>query len=380
MGPTIEELRDDPHPHLARLRQHGPVQCVDSLGGFVVVGHAAARAVLRDATTYTVDDPRFSTATVVGPSMLSTDGAVHLRHRTPFMASFRSRRVTERFAESIGQQVDRRLDALAADGAPGAELRSGLAGPLAASVVATSLGLDGDDDGVVGELLGWYATIVAAVSGVTEGRVAPPEGHAAMRSLAAALEPALGGGSLVGDAHREGGLSTDEVVANAAIVMFGGIETTESMILNALWFLLRPGVDVPAADDTIGVAAAVEESLRMEPAAAFVDRYATTDTDVAGTPIPASSFVTVSLSAANRDPAEFPDPDRFDRHRPNLRRQLAFATGPHVCLGMDLARLETVAAVSAVLGRWPSLRLVPGSPAPTGLVFRKPERLDVEWS
>jgi cytochrome P450 len=151
------------------------------------------------------------------------------------------------------------------------------------------------------------------------------------------------------------------------------------MILNAVWFILRSGCR-PTAPGPTEVAAAVEESLRLEPAAAEVDRYATVDAAIGGTAIPAGAFVAVSLAGANRDPVEFPHPDRFDPSRPNLRRQLAFATGPHVCLGMDLARLETCLAVGALLDALPDLRLDEASPPPAGLVFRKPERLDVCWS
>lgn len=374
---TLAELAaPDAHRHVARLREASPVAWVEALGGFVVTGYAAAVAVLRDAATYTVDDPRFSTAQVVGRSMLSTDGAEHTRHRAPFAGPFRPRRVTERFGASVAGDVVRRLDALARGGDQ-AELRTGLAGPLAAAVVAESLGLDGSDEAVVAELLGWYRTMVEAVVGVTEGRPVDADAHGAMRSLAGALEPVIGGSSVLGDARSSGGLTSEEVASNAAVLMFGGIETTESMILNALWFVLQPGAARPSVADPAAIAAVVEESLRMEPAAAFVDRYATVDGEIEGTPVPAGSFVTVSLAGANRDPAEFADPDRFDPARPNLRRQLAFATGPHVCLGMDLARLETVTAVREVLRRWPQVRLVPDSPPPTGLVFRKPDRLDL---
>ena len=85
----------------------------------------------------------------------------------------------------------------------------------------------------------------------------------------------------------------------------------------------------------------------------------------------------VSLTGANRDPVEFPDPDRYDLRRPNVRRHLAFAAGPHVCIGMDLARLETRVAVATLLEARPDLRVDGGAPAPTGLVFRKPARLPV---
>ena len=129
--------------------------------------------------------------------------------------------------------------------------------------------------------------------------------------------------------------------------------------------------------------AVLEETLRLEPAAAVVDRYATTDVQLHNALIKAGDLVRVSLSAANRDPAIFPYPDRFDPRRPNLRAHVAFAQGPHVCLGIHLARLEVQEAVRQVLERLDGVQLQ-GKTAvalaqPQGLVFRKPQALQVTW-
>jgi cytochrome P450 len=174
-------------------------------------------------------------------------------------------------------------------------------------------------------------------------------------------------------------LALPEVVSNAAVLMFGGIETTEGMIANALLHLLtNPSqMDIVRADRS-RIPDAVEESLRMEPAAAVVDRYATRDVELAGARIARGDLVTVSLTAANRDPAVFEHPDTYDLRRPNLRKQLAFAHGPHFCLGVDLARLETRVAVATVLDRLPGLELTESN-TPAGLVFRKPEGVHVRW-
>jgi cytochrome P450 len=128
------------------------------------------------------------------------------------------------------------------------------------------------------------------------------------------------------------------------------------------------------------LASVVEESMRLEPAAASVHRYATRDTEKFGARIRAGDFVDVSLSAANRDPEVFPQPDKLDPGRPNLRRHVTFAHGPHACLGIHLARLETTLGVQAVLEGLPSVTLVNGADvAPRGLVFRKPPAVQVCW-
>jgi cytochrome P450 len=370
------------HPHLARLRAAAPVAWVPALGSFLVTGWVPAVEVLRDPATFTVDDPRFSTARVVGPSMLSLDGTAHARHRAPFTPQFRVRQVAERYEATVRREVDRLLDAVASGG-PDAELRSQLAGPLAAAVVADGLGLDDGGGAGIGveRLLGWYRAIVDSVSAVGAGRPTTEAGRQAMDELGAALLEHLAAGerdSVLRAANDGGELEAAEVVSNAAVIMFGGIETTEGMLLNAVWYLLRePARFGQLVDDPGLVPAAVEESLRLEPAAAVVDRYATRDTELAGTAIPGGSQVTVSLAGANRDPAVFDDPDRFELDRPQRRQHLAFAAGPHLCIGMDLARLEVVTALTALTDRFPGMRLAADAPPPTGLVFRKPASLPV---
>ena len=125
---------------------------------------------------------------------------------------------------------------------------------------------------------------------------------------------------------------------------------------------------------------AIAESQRLEPATAFVDRYATADVTLGGCKIRRGDLVRVSISAANRDPAVFADPDQFDSGRANLRRQLTFATGPHMCIGVHLTRLETKIALDRLLRALPGLRLDPSyREQPEGLIFRKPAALHVLW-
>ncbi|MER5520643.1 cytochrome P450 [Streptomyces sp. NPDC002763] len=374
---TLAELARDPHPRLARLRADEPVSWLPELNGWLVTRRDLALDVMRDSATFTVDDPRFSTAQVVGPSMLSLDGAAHTRHREPFAAPFRPREVHDGFAAFIERETDRLITALEPSGA--AELRRTFAGPLAVAVVTEALGLAGATTDTV---LAWYDAIVRSVSDITEGLEAGPAGAAAYAELRAAVE------ATVADRHASsllvsaaGRLTPPEVASNAAVLMFGGIETTEAMITNALLHLLGdPGqLALVRADPTL-LDGAVEESLRLEPGAAVVDRYATRDTALGPAAVRRGDLVTVSLTGANRDPAVFPDPDRFDVRRGNARLQLAFAHGPHHCLAAHLARLETRIALQRLLERLPALRLDPEQPAaPYGLVFRKPSSLHVRW-
>ncbi|MFJ9746709.1 cytochrome P450 [Streptomyces chartreusis] len=374
---TLDELTRDPHARLAQLRAHEPVSWLPVLDGWLVTRRDLAMNVMRDAATFTVDDPRFSTAQVVGPSMLSLDGDRHARHREPFAAPFRPRAVHDGFASFIAREVDRRITALEPAGA--ADLRRAFAGPLAVAVVTQALGLVGTTADTV---LSWYDAIVRSVSDITAGRTAGADGGAAYAQLRAAVESTIASrstSSLLGSAA--GRLTEPEVASNAAVLMFGGIETVEAMITNALLHLLRDPVQLALVRaDADLLDGAIEESLRLEPGAAVVDRYATRDTELGPATIRQGELVTVSLAGANRDPAVFPDPDRFDIRRENARLQLAFAQGPHYCIAAHLARLETRIALQRLLERLPALRLDLDRPtAPYGLVFRKPPALHVLW-
>jgi len=371
---TVDQLGHDPHPYLAELRASEPVSWVPALNGWLVTRRDLCVEVMRDSVTFTVDDPRFSTAQVVGPSMLSLDGTEHRRHRDPFAAAFRLAEVRQRFAD----RVDRHAQALVGKLAPrgSAEIRRDLSGPLAVAVVSEALDLLDVDPGTV---LGWYDHIVGSVDRVSAGQGIGREGAEAVARLRHHVGATIdrGVGIL---SSATGALVADEVASNAAVMMFGGIETSEGMTTTLFWHLLStPDQWEIVKNDPSLRSQAIEESLRLEPAAARVDRYATVSTELAGASIGKGDLVIVSLTAANRDPETFDDPDRFDLSRANARSHVAFAQGPHACVGLHLARMETLAALEAVLEAWPALEISHGTSPPTGLIFRKPHSLHVRW-
>ena len=378
---TIAELEGaSPHALHDRLRATEPVSWLPVLDGWLVTRRDLVSEVMRDADAYTVDDPRFTTAQVVGPSMLSLDGAEHARHRAPFAHAFRFDAVRTRFAAIVEELSDGLLDRIEPCGE--ADLRTTLSGPLSVATMAVALGLDDLPPDVP---LGWYRAIVAEVTDLSAGRPPTGKGKAAFGDLARALVPVLErgtGSSLLADAvRRDDGLAQEEAVSNAAVLLFGGIETTDGMIANLLQQVLsHETVRGELRERPELVENAVEESLRLEPAAAVLDRYTTREVELDGVPLGERELVRVSLSAANRDPGVFSDPHRFDLHRPTTRLHTTFAHGPHVCLGLHLARLEARVALRRVLERLPDVELAPGyDSAPDGLVFRKPPELRVRW-
>ena len=389
---TVAQLDADPHPIHHRLRVAEPVSWLPCLDGWLVTRHDLALQAMRDAATFTVDDPRFSTAQVIGPSMLSLDGDAHAAHREPFTGPFRAAAVAGRFADAAAAHAAELVAGLAPAGR--GELRRGFAGPMSAAIVARALGLT--DPGAVAEVLERYDAIVASVTAISAGHGATEAGARAFTALRERLEAVIAGvgaerASLLSAAALaaadatagDGALSHDQIASNAAVLLFGGIETTEGMIANAALALLRrPELAdrIRAEPGTATLDRVIDESLRLEPAAAVIDRYATADARLGDALIGRGELVRISIAGANRDPAVFPDPDDFDPSRANARRHLAFAQGPHVCVGVHLARLEARVALRALLRGLPAPRLDPERPAEVrGLVFRKPVRLDAVW-
>lgn len=346
----------------------------------MVTSRDLVSAVLRNPVCFTVDDPRFSTQRVIGPSMLSLDGVEHVRHRSPFEQTFRRgnpealRRRMDVLAEGF---VTRLVECAAVTDHQRADLRPTLAAPLAVEVMVDALGLV---DVAASELLQWYVAIVSSTTRISLGGDPSVEGAAAMDKLRAAVHRSMVSSDLLGRAGAS--LTIDEIVSNVAVLLFGGVETGEAMTANALVHLLTsPGVMEQLGDDPSLVPAFVEESVRMEPAAAQLDRYATTDVALGSTAIRAGDFVMCSIAAANRDPAHFDDPTRFVVERPNARTNLSFAAGPHACLATHVAKAETEAAVRAVLNGLPRLRLDHAEPEPRieGIVFRKASSVPAVW-
>ncbi len=367
------DLAGDFHGTLARLRASAPVAWISDLGGWLVTSRALVVEVLRDPVRFTVDDPRFSTQRVIGPSMLSLDGAEHTRHRGPFEVAFRRGDPTMLRARMTAM-ADGLVGGVAGDGR--ADLRLAIAAPLAVAVMVDALGLV---DVGSAELLSWYAQIVDATVRMSMGEDRASSAAGAMASLRHAVERSAEVSALLREATSD--LSVDELVSNVAVLLFGGVETSEAMTANAFVHLLSiPNLLDQVATDRSLVTAFVEESVRLEPAAAQLDRYATVDMSLGGVHIRRGDFVTCSVAGANRDPAFFDQPDTFVLGRPNARLNVSFAQGSHACLATHVAKAETEAAITSALRALTDLHLAGPTPEIAGIVFRKAVSVPVAWT
>ena len=381
MNVTWAELERDPYPLLARLRAEEPVSWMDELEMWLVTRYDDVAAVLRQPELFTSDSAKSKIQETFGRQMLSVDGADHQRYKRACLEPFTSRVGRERWYRAVeslaGGLVDRLVDV------GGGDLMRDLAQPLSLQTIALVLGLP---PRLLGRLRGWYEDFALALQNFGDDALVRRRGlEAAERFrdesrqlLAAAAEEPLRETLVSRLAHLDKEtLAPAEALANLMIVLFGGIETTESMIGNALWSLLsQPDVQARVAADPASVELLIDESLRWEPAVQSCTRHATDDCVLREVAIRAGQTVQCMIGGANRDPEVFADPDRFDLDRANKNKHLSFGLASHFCLGAQLARVETLKAVGALQERLSDLSLDPERVTPPfGAEFRKPPSL-----
>ncbi|MFI7400040.1 cytochrome P450 [Streptomyces sp. NPDC049541] len=360
-------LLDHPYDVYRRLRETAPVHRIagpDGTPAWLVTRYDDVRAALADprlsldkrhATAGTYKG--FSLPSALDANLLNMDPPDHTRVRRLVGRAFTTRRV-EQLRTPIRRTADRLLDALGPHGT--ADLIAAYAAPLPITVICDLLGIPDEHRF---DFRIWTDTLVAPAPDA--GPEAAKEAVVAMLGYFTRLladkrsEPA---DDLLSDliAVREEGdrLSEDELMSLAFLILFAGYENTVQLIGNAILALLQhPDQLVALREDLTRLTAAVQEFLRYEgPALLAIRRFPVADVTIGGVTIPAGETVWVSPSAADRDPARFPHPDRLDLAR-DTSGHLALGHGIHYCLGAPLARAETEIAVAALLERFPELAL-----------------------
>lgn len=367
---------------LDRLREAEPVSWVPALGMWLVTGHRVARDALAPRTPMTVQANANPVRAALGWMMLTTDGQEHRRLRDPFEGAFRMRDVERAFGEVARAEAAHLSAALPISGE--AEIGAAFAAPYAVRMAGRVLGLPLDD---VERIDGLYRAFADAM-GYADDPALGRRAELARAELDALLLPEIArsrarpDGSVAARAieHSGGALTDAEIAAQLRVILFGAIETIQAGVMNTLLLLLRhPGALDAARSERAALQGAADEALRLIPPVAFAERWTREPTALGGVPLEAGAFVGVSVIAANRDPAVFPDPLRFDPHRPNARHGLSFAFGEHHCIGMHLARLELVSALDVLLGSLSGLAIAHADD-PAGFAFRRPATLRLRWS
>ena len=348
--------------------------------GVTVLGYDECQTVLTHPDTFSSSIYDQIMGPVMGRTLLELEGAEHRASRALVSPSFRTALLERWRSELVEVVVHELIDRFAPRGR--AELSREFTFAFPVQVIARIMGLPRQD------YLRFQRLSIELLNVVYDW----DRGIAASVSLKSYLTEILAERrrnpqddliSMLAESEIDGArLTDDEIFAFLLLILPAGVETTYRASGNLLVALLTepPLLDALRADRGL-LRGAFEEALRWEPPITTVVRRAVRDCELGGVAIPAGTNVSVSVSAANRDPTRYPDPDRFDPTRRNIAH-LTFGGGPHLCLGMHLARMEGTVAIDALLDRLPDLRLDPSAPAPNvvGVAFRSPASLPVEFT
>jgi cytochrome P450 len=381
---TLQELDRDPYAVFARLAEHEPISWIPALDMYYVVGYENVREALAHPRLTTVSE-RSTIYDTFGEHMLTSEGDLHERYRRTARQFFTPSYIRSQLEPGIRLRTASLVAGFERRG--GAELRSALAARLPVQAMLSVCGLPAAEEP---RLRAWYDDFEAALANFS-GDLAVRE--AAKRSVSefhALLDEAIRSSrgaedsSLVAhlvNAPAADRLDNDAIKRNLSIIFFGGISTVEALLLNCLWALF----ETPAALDRVQgdvaqVPQVIEETMRWLSPVQSATRHVTERFEWRGVEFSPHETVNCMLGAANRDPAIFADPDRFDLDRANSRRHLGFATGAHACLGLQLAKAEVRIGLQTLLSELPGLRIDrDASEPPRGYEFRQPRRLTARW-
>jgi len=383
---------ENPYPVFIELRGEAPVQKADlrKMFGLEIPEPPPGSPPVYTACSYEAvcevlrDGERFSSAMysaimgiVMGHSILEMDEPEHHRYRAMLQQAFTKRSLELWEHSLVGSVIDELIDAFIDEGK--AELVRQLTFPFPVNVIAGLLGLPRED---IPQFHRWTVELISV--GIDfEGALRASNqlkeylgGFLAERRV----NPGDDMMSVLAQAEMDGQrLSDEDIFAFLRLLLPAGAETTYRSSSNLLYGLLtHPDQLAALTTDRTLMAQTIEEGLRWEPPLLTIMRSATRDTEVCGVPIEKDSVIIVNLGSANHDETRWENAEDLDIFR-KATQHIAFAFGPHMCLGQHLARMETRVVLTKVLDRLPNLRLDPAADAApiTGMTFRSPHALPV---
>ncbi|MFD4456605.1 cytochrome P450 [Nocardia sp. NPDC058480] len=388
MGP---EGIADPHPYLEQIRAQGTL--VKTPLPWVTCDHALARAILRDNRFGVRSSARIEIPELLQklasrvpppanpadpPAMLRLNPPEHTTMRRPVVSAFTPRAVNK-LRDRVETVTEELLDALPAG--ESVDLVEAFASRVPIAIIFEMLGMPREDQE---KFLHWGEAMTPMLDVGISWRTYDRAMRAA-QELNDYLDRHIErlrrepGDDVLSNMIKGGDLDHYALKANTSIIIGAGFETTANLISHAVTLLLthREQLDRLNAEPELWPNA-VDEVLRYEPPVFITARSALTDLELAGVPLPQGAMVMLSLAGANRDPAVFSNPHRFDVARPNANEHLAFSSGVHACFGANLARMEAGHALRALFARFPDMRSAAPPRLRSQLTFRGYEHVPVE--
>ena len=381
----------DPWPELARKRRDEPVSKGLTISPdvlpegyspepeWIAYRYDDCSRILRDPKTFTSTGYDSTIGTVMGHVILGMDDPEHRTHRNLVAHAFREKALARWEPELIGPIIDEQIDQFVADDE--ADLVRQLTFEFPVRVIARLLGLPEED---FPQFHRWGIELIGLIADIDRG-LAASESLAQYFAGIVAERRAHPADDVISDlvsAEVDGEQLSDEAIYSfLRLLLPAGAETTYRSSGNLLYLLLTHPEQLEAvrADRSL-LPQAIEEGLRCEPPLLTIARTTTCEVELSGVTIGPGEVITTHIGSANHDETRWEDPEAFDIFRPPLPH-IAFAHGPHMCLGMHLARLETRALLERVLDRLPDLALQPEEdPYIRGDVFRSPTSLPVVFS
>ena len=378
---TLEELERDPYPVYERLRAEEPVSHVDAVGLWLVTRWDDVNYVDKTPGLFSAETEPSTLNRTFGKNLLGSEGSYHERIRSIIYPAFRVQAIGHYPDEVITPIANELIDGFADRGE--VEFVSEFAEPLSTRVVKRTLGLADIADET---LRRWFAELAlgaANFEGDPEKQAvadkASLEVNETIQPILDRLEDEPDDTVLSNMLHSEVDgerLAREEIQANLKVMIVGGLQAGTDLIALSLWALLsHPEQAAQVASDHSLVNQAVEEGARWHSPVGTSTRQTTRETELAGVKLEKGALIAAVLASANRDARNWTQPDCYDIHR-REGAHLAFATGPHLCIGARLGRYEARASWKLLFERLPNLRLDADRPPEiSGWEFRSPHHL-----
>lgn len=375
---TLADLETDPHPILAELRELAPAVYLPSIEMWLVTRWDDVVHVCETPELFTANTDPSWLRECLGENMLTLDGEAHDRlargMRPPFAGTPSGRAMAQRLTSILDEVIDGFVSAGAAD------LMGQYAEPLANLTLLEALGFDSVTWQHLAEWCHGVITGLANFENDPEKASIAATAHGELgQALGAHLTTIVANGDSRGLAsYVEAGFSREEITNNVRLMISGGINEPRDAVGLVMYEILRdPDLHGRVMSDRSVVRKVVEETLRFHSPVGTATRQATRDLDLRGVAIPKGAMVAAVLTAANRDPRRWSEPDSFLVDR-GEGAHLAFSVGEHRCLGEWMGRQQVRIGVERLLDRLPGLRL-DGDVELRGFEFRGPVSVRVAW-